>query len=41
MDVFATAKKWYQAGKWSLSDLERLVGAGKLTQAQLEEITGA
>lgn len=38
MDVVATARKWYQAGRWSKADLERLVKAGKLTQEQFESI---
>ena len=39
MNVFELAKKYYPR-LWSLERLEALVGAGRLTEAQIRDLTG-
>lgn len=39
MTVYEKAEKYYPA-QWPISRLRQLVEAGKLTQAEYEEITG-
>lgn len=39
MNVYELAKKYYPT-LWSIDRLRKLVAAGKLTEAQFEEITG-
>lgn len=41
MSKFAEiAKKWYEAGKWTKENLKDLVRAGRITEAEYEEIVG-
>lgn len=38
--IFEKAKKYYKEGRWTRRYLEALVAAGKITQAEYDEITG-
>lgn len=40
MNLFEKARRYYERGWWTLSTLETLVSKGKLTSAQVAEITG-
>lgn len=38
--IFKMAKKYYDKGLWTTTDLQRLVDAGQLTQEEYDEIVG-
>ena len=40
VNVYEKAAEYYSRGLWSIAQLEALVGKGKLTQEQVNEIIG-
>ena len=40
VNVYEKAAEYYSKGLWSIAQLEALVGKGKLTQEQVNEIIG-
>ena len=39
--IYKMAKKYYDKGLWTETDLQKLVDEGKLTQEEYDEIVGA